>query len=367
MVTPLSKTPRRTCKLNSDYDCIDLTVIPDDYLPRTNYVPACGSEKYVRRVPVVPWGDEVDGGNRIPVTEYYRLVNRDMVGPASERTLSTAITPPGPAYVFTVIGTVFQHIDQLLDFQAMTTSVPLDGYLKATGATHVNSNRLDKFPIPQFSPSVRKALHVRTLGLNCLTRYYEALWEDSWQDSYNADTWTRADARLSGDYYSELTRDWCRSNALRSDFARRQALIEIDVVVAMALGLTLDELLMLYRVQFPVMRQYESDTWYDCNGRITFTPSKGLLGVGLPRKAAKQDAAFGLITSKERRSGVSLGWEDVRNLEDGIVTRKVVDDTMPGGPKERVIEYQAPFELCDREEDYRAAWDEFSHRFGEQS
>jgi hypothetical protein len=29
---------------------------------------------------------------------------------------------------------------------------------------------------------------------------------------------------------------------------------------------------------------------------------------------------------------------------------------MPGGPRERVIEYLAPFERCDREADYAIAW-----------
>jgi hypothetical protein len=60
--------------------------------------------------------------------------------------------------------------------------------------------------------------------------------------------------------------------------------VEIDVLVAQALKLTLDELITIYRVQFPVMQQYERDTWYDQHGRIVFTSSKSRTGVGLPRK-----------------------------------------------------------------------------------
>ena len=38
---PLNKNPRRECTLSSHYDVLDLEVLPEDYLPRTNYVPAC--------------------------------------------------------------------------------------------------------------------------------------------------------------------------------------------------------------------------------------------------------------------------------------------------------------------------------------
>ena len=43
-----NKTPRAVCTQNSHYDVLDLTTLPDDYLPRTNYVPACSAEYEAR-------------------------------------------------------------------------------------------------------------------------------------------------------------------------------------------------------------------------------------------------------------------------------------------------------------------------------
>ena len=170
--------------------------------------------------------------------------------------------------------------------------------------------------------------------------------------------------RLAGDF-ATLTPDWYRDIALRTEYARRQALVEIDVLVARALNLTLDELLTIYRVQFPVMRQYEADTWYDANGRIVFTASKGLPGVGLPRKAAKGDTSYSLRTPETDHTDIAVGWEDIRHLSEGTITRRVFDDTLPGGPLERTIEYHAPFDRCDRELDYRVAWNAFMNRLHE--
>jgi hypothetical protein len=117
-------------------------------------------------------------------------------------------------------------------------------------------------------------------------------------------------------------------------------LVEIDVLTAMALGLTLDELKTIYRVQFPVLRQYEADTWYDQRGRIVFTASKGLPGVGFSRPE----------------------WEQIKHMQSGTVERTVTDDTLPGGPRERTIVYEAPFDRCDREQDYGTVWAEFERR-----
>lgn len=135
------------------------------------------------------------------------------------------------------------------------------------------------------------------------------------------------------------------------------------MLAALVLGLTLDELLTIYGVQFPLLRQYEADTWYDARGRIVFTASNVLHGVGLPRKAVKGDTASTLRRpGRDTQADIALGWEDVRGLREGVITRRILDDTLPGGPVERRIEYHAPFDRCDREQDYRTAWAAFRQR-----
>ncbi len=49
-------------------------------------------------------------------------------------------------------------------------------------------------------------------------------------------------------------------------------------------------------------------------------------------------------------------------MASGTVERTIVDDTLPGGPRERTIVYKAPFDRCDREADYETAWAEFEKR-----
>lgn len=62
--------------------------------------------------------------------------------------------------------------------------------------------------------------------------------------------------------------EWDDSVPLRLDAERRQALLEIDAIVALSLGLTSDELCTIYRTQFPVLYGYDKNKYvYDMNGR----------------------------------------------------------------------------------------------------
>ncbi|MFZ3044327.1 MAG: hypothetical protein WA151_00310, partial [Desulfatirhabdiaceae bacterium] len=334
VANPLFKTPKAICRLNSDYDNLDLQsiVAVPSYIQRTNYTPTLEKTHYVRCTPNAPWGGKY--------IDYYRIVMRRMLNQSGERTLVSAIVPPKTAHIDTVFGIILNESKYLALFSALVSSIPFDFIIKTTGKSDVRYDLVSKLPIPQ-SPG-NDALILRTLQLNCLTSHYAKLWEECWQEQFRQEDWAKVDDRLNREKFSALTRDWTSSTPLRTDFERRQALVEIDVLTAMALDMTLPQLKTIYRIQFPVLQSYEADTWYDRNGRIVFTNNRGLTGVGYTRPE----------------------WEQVKNAPSGTITRILTDDTMPGGPVERTIEYVAPFDRCDREQDYEIAWRHFEHRFG---
>jgi hypothetical protein len=264
-----------------------------------------------------------------------------MLSQAGERTLTAGVIPPATGHIDGCFSLTFKSIPALLAASAVSASVVADFLAKSTGKANFRDEIARQLPDLTGS-ALYLRLAVRVVLLNCLTIHYADLWSSAWDPHFATDTWATKDPRLAERSFSALTPEWSWSTPLRSDFERRQALMEIDVLVAQALGLTLDELLTIYRIQFPVLQQNERDTWYDQNGRIVFTANRGLPGVGVDRSQ----------------------WDEIRDMKSGTVSRTVVDDTLPGGPRERTITYAAPFDRCDRETDYVEAWRAFSGRLG---
>ena len=232
-----------------------------------------------------------------------------------------------------------------MDMAALCAAIPMDAYIKIMASQNLTSVRMQSFPLG-IDAKYNNAMRSRALLLNCVTNAYTKLWQECWNQAFAQESWSIEDKRLKS--FSTLTENWQWSTPLRNYFERRQALVEIDVIASMALGLSLSDLEMIYTIQFPVLQQNENDTWYDANGNVVFTCSKGLVGVGLDRPA----------------------WESMRGelSEDGLTyagtaptyEHTITKSELYQGQKQTFV---APYTRCDRIADYRRAWAHFEKQF----
>ena len=340
---PIFQSAKNNCKSNRDYSYIDLLTIDENYIPRTVYTPIVGNN---------------DLETFKVKSNDYRVLGRFQIASTvnNERTFITSIIPPNVLHIHTSMSYRFDNLKNLLIASALFVSVPYDFIAKSSGASTLSSLN---YSLPWLKNLSSSAL-CRILILNSLTSSYKRLWESSFEVDFIGESWSKQnDPRLNNDSYANLTPIWKRDVALRTDYERRQALVEIDVLVAQELKLNLVELKTIYRIQFPVMQQYEKETYYDINGRIVFTASRGLAGVGLPRKADKKTALYKIVLDGIITEEKPLGWEDIKDMQNGEIHRTIIDDTIPNGPVMRTIIYKAPFAKCDREKDYEIAWEYF--------
>ena len=102
--------------------------------------------------------------------------------------------------------------------------------------------------LPRIAGKLEEHIIHRELRLQCLTSAFAPLWEECTGDQWTPDVGWR------------LARD------------RREAQLELDVLIAMSLGVAIDELITIYRTQFPVLVGYDRNEYlYDANGRLVPT------------------------------------------------------------------------------------------------
>lgn len=329
VANPLFKSARKECKSRYDYDSVDLLNTSDKYLQRCKYYPEYDINEF--------------GFNKTSWESFYnqeyRFACRRRLNVSGERTFMPTIIPPKACHVDTVFGMAMNK--GLVEFSGYAASILYDFYIKMTGKSDVRYGTISNLPV--LEGKLIKEVVIRSLLLNCLNKYYDGIWKDTISSySISEYEWSKKDSRL---VKRSVKDEWKREYVLLSDYERRQALLEIDVLTAMLLGMSLKELITIYRIQFPVLKRVEAETWYDRNGRIVFTTSSLVNNIGVDRPT----------------------WENtLRHLKPGETYSKTyMDDTQPGGPVERTIEYVAPFDRCDREEDYETAWKFFNAKYGE--
>ena len=356
---PYFKTPRPVCTNKLDWDTVDLELIPDNYIPRAKYKQACSDEDYANKQMVCMQDKKI-------FSQHWRVCYRSMVPLDGERTLTSAIYPPGVSTVDNVNGIALESKTNILTIAASFASLPFDAYMRMLGKPRLHVSVIDSIPILDFN-NRKDAVNCRILRLNCLTNSYSDFWAKLFKPAFKNEAWASKVSAINKTPFNHLTEKWSRNSAVRSDLLRRQALVEIDVLTAQSMGLDLEDLLTLYRLRFRVLRSHEADTWYDQNGRIVFTPNAiGLAGVGLPRRKKASDAKNN-VTYRKNGYDVGpegLGFEDVKGMTEGVIEKTYPDTSMSDEPTMVTVKYVAPFFKMDREEDYRFAWEVFEKKYG---
>jgi hypothetical protein len=323
----LAKTPNRVCKSTNDYTALDFTLLPSGYLPRSCFRPTNSFAK----------------GDLLSINDV-RLVLKRRLDSQTERTLQAAIVPPGPLLTNTLTFATGKTLADLIYALGVLSSIPFDAYIKLSGCNDIYASQLNSLPLPSSTGSIQSEIFSRA----CRLAFTSPLMDDFLLSKDISEDSLKAPKYCKGNFGENMTRESLIK--LRYDYsfhARRKDLVDIDVLVCMLIGLGLEDLIYIYESLFHRLRRAEAATWYDRNGRIVFTASKGLTGVGFPRKGSGRGA------------NKTTGWEDIAAMTSGTVSRTIIDDTLPGGPVERTITYEAPFDRCDRVHDYRIAWEFF--------
>jgi hypothetical protein len=265
VATPLYKTPNKTMLHNQDWSAVDFEALGADTVPITAYKPT--GDRYIYDCAYTEWGSADDPR---PARDYYRVAWRNMAANTGERTLIPAVIPPGTAHVDGVYSGGFAdelQASRLLLVAGFLSSIVTDFSVRTTPKSNIRANVINRLAILEGHP-LESELILRAARLNCVTDAYAQLWSGAWRAEMSSARWS-AVGRPARPVLADVTDEWCPNVPLRVAVDRRQALVEVDALVAFMLGLTAQELCTIYRTQFAVLNGYDRKVYYfDKNGRL---------------------------------------------------------------------------------------------------
>ncbi|MFJ1614453.1 hypothetical protein ACIODT_15240 [Streptomyces sp. NPDC088251] len=276
-----------------------------------------------------------------PYTAFYRVAWREMIAPDTERSLYPALIPPGAAHIHAVRSAMAADSQMTALFSGMWSSLPTDYFLRTAGVGHLDVAQARRLPAPEPDHPLAPALLLRTLRLNCLTTDYTDLWQELHDSTWPAyEPWARPWPYMTTELHA-VTPTWQRDTPLRTEYARRAALVEIDALVAVWLGMDADALIAAYRGRFPVLQKYEVVTWFDAEGS----------------KLAGNARTIGQRQTKETWKQFEAYMADpaFKAHQAGPANNPAPETPVPDG-------YTAPFYKADRETEMREAHAYFHKR-----
>lgn len=321
--TPLYKQPNESMKHNQDWTSTDLEALAPSAQPVTQYKPAGDRTTYDRLY--THWDDS-------PARDHYRIAWRAMAANTGERTFIPSIIPPGSTHVHGVssAGSSDLILSSLPAILGASSSLLADFSVRSSPKSTIQMATFNRLPRLNEDNSLTLRIVARVLRLNCLTDAYANLWTECWDESFLDDPpiLERYDERPIGP-------DWTADTPLRRAEDRRNAQAEIDVMVAMMLGVPIEDLCTIYRTQFAVLYDYDHGRGqgayvYDANGRQLPTP-------------------------------VRQAWEKRQrptSNEDMPLSERT--HTHPGSGVSYV--YGLPFRIRDRESDFRQVFSKLQER-----
>lgn len=240
---------------------IDLESLGDDAKPCT---------RYARRISLDEFQERFFQSSSV---SNFSAWWREWIKPGNIRALQPAIYPPTATHVNAILslqvaGNAYTNNRIVANLVGQLSSIPADFLAKSANKTHLAKSLMKQFPLV-LRHVLTPQLLLRTLRLNCLSRAYAPLWRELYASEWRQDSWISG---VGADYIGrsqlgDVGSEWDWATPLRRAADRRQALVEIDAIVAIMLDITAEELLTIYRTQFPVLQKYERDALYDANGR----------------------------------------------------------------------------------------------------